>query len=234
MARRNLWRCHSRGTLEVVTAADTAPRVTVQASEVLTGAACRSDYDAARGWHRVNLDGIVPVGPPGDEGNANDVIERVRLMLTNPDSTERVARLLFEKSARGIRVRLGSPITGVSAVLRDMDGNPTGIPVQLSKNWHTRPEGGVYAGVWFHGFSQVRLPPGAKVELELTIVYAHWGGVAAASHCAALSDRLGQQPALEPECPGGLGREHLLRARSGPGAVLDHGRTAADGTIHEP
>jgi hypothetical protein len=164
------------------TAADTTPRVTVQASEVLTGAACSVDYDAARGWHRVNLDGIVPVGPPGDEGNANDVIERVRLMLTNPDSEERVARLLFEKSARGIRVRLGSPITGVSAVLRDRDGNPTGIPVQLSKNWHTRPEGGVYAGVWFHGISQVRLPPGANVQLELTIVYAHWGGVAAASH----------------------------------------------------
>ncbi len=67
-------------------------------------------------------------------------------------------------------------------MLRDADGNPTGIPVQLSKNWHTKPEGGVYSGTWFHGFSQVRLPAGATVELELTLSYGHWGGVPAASH----------------------------------------------------
>ena len=162
--------------------AERVASVTVEASEFATGTARPVDYDPARGWHRVNLDGIVPVEPPGNHENGNDAIERVKLLLTNPDSTERIARLLLEKNGRGIRVRLGSPITGVSAVLRDVHGDPIGIPVQLSKNWHTRPEGGVYAGVWFHGFSQVRLPPAAKVELELTIAYAHWGGVAAASH----------------------------------------------------
>jgi hypothetical protein len=73
-------------------------------------------------------------------------------------------------------------ITGMSAVLRDPDGFPTGIPVQLSKNWHNRPERGVYAGTWFHGLTHMRLPPQAKVELELALVYGHWGGVAAASH----------------------------------------------------
>jgi hypothetical protein len=40
----------------------------------------------------------------------------------------------------------------------------------------------VYAGTWFHGFSLVRLPPRAEIELELAIVYGHWGGVPAASH----------------------------------------------------
>ena len=162
--------------------ADAAARVIVEASELSAGTARPVDYDTARGWYRVNLDGIVPVEPPGNHEDPNDAIERIRLVLTNPDAGEQTARLLFEKSGRGMRVRLGSPITGVSAILRDVRGNPTGIPVQLSKNWHTRAEGGVYAGVWFHGFSQVRLPPGAAVELELTIAYGHWGGVAAASH----------------------------------------------------
>jgi len=162
-------------------AAEPATPVTVKATEVATGTERPVDYDAARGWHRVNLDGIVPVEPAGAK-DGNDSIERVKLVLTNFDSTERVARPLFEKGAGGFRVRLGSAITGVSAILRDADGNPTGIPVQLSKDWHGRPEGGVYAGLWFHGFSQVRLPPGATVELELCLVYAHWGGVAAASH----------------------------------------------------
>ena len=120
--------------------------------------------------------------PPGGRERQNDAIERVQLVLTNPEATEQTARLLFEKNASGMRLPIGAPITGVSAVLRDPAGNPTGIPVQISKNWHGRPEGGVYAGAWFHGFSQVHLPPGAKLELELTLAYGHWGGVAAASH----------------------------------------------------
>jgi hypothetical protein len=162
--------------------ADAPTPLTVQATEVPSGAARPVDYDAARGWHRVSLDGIVPVEPPGTHENGNDASERVRLVLTNPTTAEQTARLLFEKNGSGMRVRLSSPITGVSAILRDASGRPTGIPVQLSKNWHGRPEGGVYAGCWFHGFSQLHLPPGATVEVELVIVYGHWGGVAAASH----------------------------------------------------
>jgi hypothetical protein len=163
-------------------APEAAAAVTVRALEIPSGAARPVDVDAARGWHRVNLDDIVPVEPPGEHANGNDAIERIKLLLTNPGATEQTARLLFEKNGSGMRVRLSSPITGVSAILRGADGTPTGIPVQLSKNWHGRPEGGVYAGCWFHGFSQVHLPPGATVELELSIVYGHWGGVAAASH----------------------------------------------------
>jgi hypothetical protein len=157
--------------------------VSVRAAELPDGAPRPGDYDAARGWHRVNLDDIVPILPPGDgRERQNDAVERVRIVLSNPTDREHPARLLFEKSGSGIKQRIGAPITGMSAILRDTDGNPTGIPVQLSKNWHGRPEGGVYAGTWFHGFSLVHLPPRAEVELELTIVYGHWGGVAAASH----------------------------------------------------
>jgi hypothetical protein len=158
-------------------------RVTVAAHEFPAGRERQVTYETAGGWHRVDLDGIEPTVPPGEEpANRNDAIERVRLRLSNPTDCEQLARLLFAKTGRGIRQRLGAPITGMSAMLRDRDGNPIGIPVQLSKNWHHRPEGGVYAGTWFHGFSQVRLPPQAEVELELTIVYGHWGGVPAASH----------------------------------------------------
>ena len=163
--------------------ADSATQVTVKAVEIPTGAERSVEFDALRGWHRVNLDGVEPVVPRDEREARNDAIERVRLVLTNLDTTERIARLLFEKSqGAGIRTGIGAPITGVSAVLRDADGNSTGIPVQLSKNWHGRPEGGVYAGLWFHGFSQVRLHAGATVELELNLVYGHYGGVAAASH----------------------------------------------------
>lgn len=156
--------------------------VAVQAAEIPGGAARPVEFDAARGWHRINLDGIEPIVPPGEGEKRNDALERVSLVLSNPARSEQTARLLFEKTSGGIRQRIGAPITGLSAILRHVDGQPTGIPVQLSKNWHNRPEGGVYSGQWFHGFSQVRLPPESKVELELTLAYGHWGGVAAASH----------------------------------------------------
>jgi hypothetical protein len=155
----------------------------VQAAELPGDRVRPVDYDAVRGWHCVNLDGIEPIVPPGGgRERQNDAIERVKLVLANPTDREQIARLLFEKNGSGIRQRIGAPITGISAILRYPDGQPTGIPVQLSKNWHGRTAGGVYAGAWFHGFSQVRLPANAKVELELAIVYGHWGGVAAASH----------------------------------------------------
>ena len=159
-----------------------ASGVSVQAGELPGGAARPVDYDVARGWHRVNLDGIEPVVPAGGREKQNDAMERVRLVLSNPTDRGETARLLFEKNAGGFRQRIGAAITGMSAVLCNADADPTGIPVQLSKNWHGRPEGGVYAGLWFHGFTQLRLPPQAKVELELALVYGHWGGVAAASH----------------------------------------------------
>lgn len=159
------------------------PPIGVAAYEITGGATRPVSFDAARGWHCVNLDGVEPLVPPGgDRSRHNDAIERVRLSLSNPGSRERAARLLLEKHGTGIRQRIGAAITGISAILRDAEGRPTGIPVQLSKNWHARAEGGVYAGTWFHGFSLVRVPAMTTVELELTLVYGHWGGVPAASH----------------------------------------------------
>ncbi len=156
--------------------------VIVAASEKATGIARAVVYEPALSRHRINLDGIEPIAPPGGQNPSNDAIERVTLQLSNPTDREQIARLMFEKTTRGFHQRIGTPITGVSAMLRDAEGHPTGIPVQLSKNWHNNAEGGVYADQWFHGISQVRLPAGANIELELTLAYGHWGGVAAASH----------------------------------------------------
>lgn len=160
--------------------------IVVSASEIPGGATRPVSHDPARGWHRIDLDGIVPVVPEGKPDAVsdpnNDAIERVKLVLSNPSDTEQPARLLFEKTGPGFRQRLGAAITGMSAILRDREGDPAGIPVQLSKNWHNRPEGGVYTGAWFHGFSFLHLPPRSETELELTLVYGHWGGLPAASH----------------------------------------------------
>jgi hypothetical protein len=43
-----------------------------------------------------------------------------------------------------------------------------------------RPDDKPYEGTWFHGFTQLRLPAEATVDVELTLAFAHWGGVPAA------------------------------------------------------
>jgi len=169
-----------RETALVVLAHD-APEPEVSATDAIGSAGCPVDFDAGRGWHRINLDKLALDVPEGGTERQNDAVQRVRLTLRNPSAKATRARLLFEKT-NGRGPSIGAPITGVSAYLRDADGRLIGLPVQLSKNWHTRPEGGMYAGTWFHGFSQVRLPPGATVELELDLVHGHYEGVAAASH----------------------------------------------------
>ena len=69
---------------------------------------------------------------------------------------------------------------GYDAFAADAEGRPTGIAVQLSKNWHTRQERRViYDGAWFHGSTVLRLQPKSETELELAIAYARWGGVPA-------------------------------------------------------
>ncbi|MDF1740725.1 MAG: LamG domain-containing protein [Verrucomicrobiales bacterium] len=156
--------------------------ITVEATETGKGQPRPVTFDAAIGWHRINLDGIDPILPEGTAPPSNDALERIKLTLSNPEETEQVARLMFEKTSRGIRQRIGAAITGVSAILRDENGNPTGIPVQLSKNWHNDAEGGTYAEMWFHGITEIELPAKSSLTLELTIAYGHWGGVPASSH----------------------------------------------------
>ena len=161
------------GSPEAPSAADCI----VEATSLPDNASRPIEYDALRDWFRVDLDGIEPVG------SGNDSLERVKLVVANPEAEERVVRLLFDKSQSGFRVRGVAVPTGLVPMLRDPDGNPTGIPVQLSKNWHRQPDRElVYQGMWLHAFSLLRMPARSRLELEFTLTYAHWGGVASASH----------------------------------------------------
>jgi hypothetical protein len=71
-------------------AGEVGDAVAVQASELPGGTTPPVDFDAARGWHRVSLDGIVPIVPPGGRERQNDAIERVKLVLSNRSDCEQV------------------------------------------------------------------------------------------------------------------------------------------------
>jgi len=106
-----------------------------------------------------------------------DRLDRWRIKLENKTGQPTLARLMFVQQRH-------LPITGFTPMLCDEDGTPTGLPVQISKNWHRRPEKGtlLYEGPWFHGCAGVRLEPRSERELVFQLAYAKYGGVFAVSH----------------------------------------------------
>jgi hypothetical protein len=106
-----------------------------------------------------------------------DRIDRWRVTLRNDADESAVARLMFTQQEH-------LPITGFTPMLCEPDGTPTGLPVQISKNWHILAEKGrlPHDGQWFHGFAWVRVPPKSRRELVFQMVHARYGGVCAASH----------------------------------------------------
>ena len=131
-----------------------------------SGGALSATYDADRGWHNITLPSS---GTAGDNG-----ILRVRVAVTNNTASARVVRLNFN----------GVPfyIPGLTAVLRDNDLNPIGIPVQLSKNWHKKTPAERFEGEWFHGLTMLTVPANTNLRFELTMAGQNWGGLPAATH----------------------------------------------------
>jgi hypothetical protein len=160
-----------------------AKSVMLEVGSHLSTAAVESELpvtsDEALGCHRLAL----PEQPWSNAGGTYypeehlDRIDRWRVTLRNDADQPTVARLMFTQQKH-------LPITGFTPMLCEPDGTPTGIPVQISKNWHQRPEKGhlPHEGPWFHGFAWVRLPPKSKRDLVYQMVHARYGGVCAASH----------------------------------------------------
>jgi hypothetical protein len=153
--------------LDQAVATEVAPLV-IGVSRIVpaSGGALTATYDTDRGWHDITLP---TSGSAGDNG-----ILRVRVGITNNTASARVLRLNFD----------GVPfyIPGITAVLRDGDLNPIGIPVQLSKNWHKKPVVERFEGEWFHGLTMLTIPANTNLSFELTMAGQNWGGVPAATH----------------------------------------------------
>ena len=67
-------------------------------------------------------------------------------------------------------------ITGLCPILCDKNGVPTGIPVQLSKNWHYRE-----LGAYLRAYILLPASPG-KSRYKLRIAYGFYGTLPSASH----------------------------------------------------
>lgn len=145
---------------------------TIEVRDTRSGSPVPARYDATRGWRHIDL-------PEATWARAEqpDRQDRFAVRITNPGKQAMRVPVNFAFDGKI------SGITGMTPILRDTQGRPAGIPIQISKNWHNQAgKTFLYEGPWFHGFTQIEVGPGETWEGELVLVYALWGGVPAASH----------------------------------------------------
>ena len=144
---------------------------------------CAVEFDPIAGSYQVALPPDAEIFGP----------ERLNVSITNPDSFSRTVRLNFSRVSPTFK-----SITGVSPVILDVAGNPLGLPVQISKNWHVDPP-------WMSAPTMIHLEPGATAEFDLAIANAEWGGVPAVSHAQLCLEGWGQNQQWDQMAIGSFG-----------------------------
>jgi len=137
----------------------------------------------------------VPTNTPTcgyDMNCANTPLMLVDMVATNPHPTEpQTLRLTWSRNFETRDATLsqsgtGAEITGLSTQLWETSTlQPTGLPVQISKNWHVGSTAAYWAGFdgyWWTANSLLRLPPNSTIALSLALNYERYGGVPAWSH----------------------------------------------------
>ena len=133
---------------------------------------------ALKNWNGVNLSSQwdndemaikldVPT-PNFSQRNAKNTVHEYTFRATNPTDQAADIPVIFEP---------GRPraVTGTMMLLCNEDGSPSGIPVQVSKNWHGTAGSTPHAGFWLRGYTMLPLAAGESKNFRLKIVYGYWG-----------------------------------------------------------
>lgn len=141
-------------------------------------------FDADRGVWVIDTNRMTTAkGTAFAQERNQNACDRVLFTLKNNSSRTVTVPVMFEKSGT-------FAVEGFGPVIRDADtGEPMGIPVQISKNWHpfdssvTQKEW--YKGLdgsWYHGYTYLEVPANSSVTYEYMNAFNNWGTLKVASH----------------------------------------------------
>jgi hypothetical protein len=121
-------------------------------------------------------DGLYYVGIPEYKMGYNsestiDVMQNINMEIENTNDYDKRVRLCFNEDAP-------KNVVGFSSMLRNPNGDPSGLPLQITKNWHTTPR--LYSGSWVKEYTEVIVPANSTLKFDYTRVGARWGKVFAA------------------------------------------------------
>ena len=171
----------NNATTEDVKILESVEDCVVSAENVDNGENIPVTYDSRRGIFALNISNVNGASQSSDSGR--NTYDRVRFTIKNNGPYQTSVPLSFQKTSK-------LSVTGVSPMIRDANTlEPTGIQVQISKNWHTHDSSvsqsdprRLYEGTWFNGNTVIKTPANGEVSYEYTCAYGEWGGVYSASH----------------------------------------------------
>ena len=158
-----------------VSAVQTAPK---------EGREADTAFDANRGVWTVDTDRMVSAsGSQFSQEKYRNAYDGLKFTIENPSEQTVPIPLLFYK-------KRNFAVEGFAPMLRDAEtGEPLGVPVQISKNWHPYDASVTqeqwYKGLdgkWYSGFTYLEIPAGKSVTYEYINAYNQWGTVNLASH----------------------------------------------------
>lgn len=142
------------------------------------------EFDADRGiWTISNNRMTMSKGNNFASEKNQNASDRIRFTLENTsDRTVKVPLMFYKEGTFAVE--------GFGPVIRDAQtGEPMGVPVQISKNWHpygnTVPDSEWYKGLdgsWYHGYVYLEVPANTSVTYEYMNAFNNWGTVNVASH----------------------------------------------------
>ncbi len=136
-----------------------------------------------KGYVAISLNRMFSASGSSFTSSSNrNALDRLKFTIENPTDENIRVPLQFYKDAP-------FAVQGCSPFLRDAEtGEPIGVQVQLTKNWHENAAIAeddplhFWSGIWFHGYTIIEVPANSSVTYEFTMTYANWGGVYASSH----------------------------------------------------
>ena len=105
--------------------------------------------------------------------NLVDEIQAIDFSMTNSEAEAKSVRLC-------IRQVPNINVTGFNSVICNANGDPAGLPLQVSKNWHT----GVvqlYSGRWIKEYTEFIIPANTTLNFQYKRTGAKWGETYSAS-----------------------------------------------------
>lgn len=138
-----------------------------QAYERQTNTPLLVEFDEAYQAHRIDF----PMK------NTSDLykVEEFVFEIENASSNFEYIPIVFNQTERF------KWITGTVMALTDLEGRSTGIPIQVSKNWH-KSYPTKHSGTWLRGSTMVPVNANSRRKLVLKVIAGYWDQAASASH----------------------------------------------------
>lgn len=105
--------------------------------------------------------------------NVADNLQNIDFQLENSSNEEKRVRLCIRRNP-------SANVTGYNALICNENGDPAGLPLQVSKNWHTgTPQ--LFSGNWVREYTELIIPANTTLKFKYKSTGAKWGETYSAS-----------------------------------------------------